>query len=441
MEEKGYYLVNEEAIDEMLLYGDMDDEFEDDDLEFIPIEDVRNHNYRDGGSLLLYVEDLGLTNLDEYLVDGKLPDSLIIINCSNNNLTELPPLPTDLMSLNCSYNKLTELPESIEDCAYLQSLSCNNNELTKLRIPMVFIEDFESWINHGDEEDNSLTYLNCSYNNLTKLPNDLPIGDFDDGELLNKLPNRLESLVCNNNKLTALPELLPEKLSFLNCSDNELTALPILVNNPLKPNAIMNSLFVFRCNNNRITQLPELPNFIKFLNCSNNELTNLPKLPDDLITFYCQGNEYDDEAMLIIIDFCTKAIKNPRKYNQKNPTIKELFKYYTSNREYRAKVFREPFTETSGEFSRFTRESNGIPGRTGPGKTIQKSDEGPFVPKSIPEGSIINILEYANLPTPPASRKNVGGKKNRKAKTKKNKKRITKRKILIKNKSKRNKKN
>lgn len=432
MEEKGYYLVNEEAIDEMLLYGDMDDEFDDDDLEFIPIEDVRNHNYRDGGSLLLYVEDLGLTNLDEYLVDGKLPDSLIIINCSNNNLTELPPLPTDLMTLNCSYNKLTELPESIEDCSYLQSLSCNNNELTKLRVPTVFIEDFESWKNHGDEEDNSLTYLNCSYNNLTKLPNELPSGI--DGEILIKLPNALESLVCNNNKLTALPELLPEKLSFLNCSDNELTSLPILVNNPLKPNATMNSLFVFRCNNNRITQLPELPNFIKFLNCSNNELTNLPKLPDDLITFYCQGNEYDDESMIIIIDFCKKALKNPRKYNQINPTIEELFKYYTSIREHRAKVFREPFTETAGAF---TQES---------GKTIQKGNEASFKPKPIPEGSIIDILEFANLPTPPPPRKNIGGKKNRKSNkrntsTKKNTKRITKRKTLIKNKSKRNKKN
>ena len=50
----------------------------------------------------------------------------------------------------------------------------------------------------------------------------------------------------------------------------------------------------------------------------------------------------------------------------------------------------------------------------------------------------INILEFANLTTPPP-RKNIGGKKNRKSKTKKNTKRITKRKILIKNKSKRNK--
>jgi hypothetical protein len=57
----------------------------------------------------------------------------------------------------------------------------------------------------------------------------------------------------------------------------------------------------------------------------------------------------------------------------------------------------------------------------------------------------INILKYANLPIP-RPRKNTGGKKNRKSNkrnttTKKNTKRITKRKILIKNKSKRNKKN
>jgi Leucine-rich repeat (LRR) protein len=437
MDEKGYYLVNEDAIFNMIMVGgefDEFEEFEEGNLEFIPIEDVRNTNYT--GSLLLYVEELGLTNLDEYLIDGKLPDSLIVINCSNNNLRELPDLPAELIHLNCSDNKLTELPESIENCSSLQSLSCNNNELKTLRIPLSFVEEFDNWKSHGDEEDVSLVYLNCSFNQLTELPNDIPTGD---GELMNKLPNCLENLFCNNNLLTSLPELLPMSLKHLNCSFNTLTSIPILVNNPISPEGTMNILFLhcnnneitqlpelpnniklLNCNNNEITQLPELPNNIKFLNCSKNKLTTLPKLPDDLTTFRCQGNEYDDESMIIIIDFCTKALKNPRKYNQINPTIKELFKYYTSNREHRAQVFREPFTETAGEFAE---ES---------GKTIQKEDEAPFRPKPIPEGSIIDILEYANLPTPPPSRKNVGGKKNRKSKTKKNKntKQITKRKKL-----------
>jgi Leucine-rich repeat (LRR) protein len=424
------------------------DEFEELDegnLVFIPIEDVRNNDYT--GSLLLYVEELGLNNLEGYLIDGKLPDSLIIINCSKNNLSELPYLPAELIHLNCSYNKLTELPESIEYCSYLRRLSCNNNELNTLIIPFPFVENFNNWKSDGDEEAVSLTYLNCSFNKLTELPNDIPTND---GEIMNKLPNCLENLICNNNLLTSLPELLPMNLKHLNCSFNTLTSIPILVENPINPEATMNLLFLhcnnneitqlpklpnniklLNCNNNEITQLPELPNNIKFLNCSNNELTNLPKLPDDLITFYCQGNEYDDESMLIIIDFCTKALRNPRKYNQINPTIKELFNHYTSIRKYRANVFREPFAETAGAF---TQES---------GKTIKKGDEEPFRPEPMPDGVIDNILKFANLPPP---ERNTGGKKNRKSNkrntsTKKNTKRITKRKTLIKNKSKRNKKN
>jgi len=444
MDKKGYYIVNEGVIFNIKVVGnDFDEfeEFEEGNLEFIPIEDVRNNKYT--GSLLLYVEELGLNNLDKYLIDGKLPDSLIIINCSKNNLSKLPDLPAELIHLNCSYNKLTELPGSIEYCSNLRRLSCNNNELETLRIPFPLVENFNNWKSHGDEEGVSLTYLNCSFNKLTELPNDIPTND---GEIMNKLPNCLENLICNNNLLTSLPELLPMNLKHLNCSFNTLTSIPI------SPEGTMNLLFLhcnnneitqlpelpnniklLNCNNNEITQLPELPNNINLLNCSNNKLTTLQELPNNLTKLYCQGNEYDDDSMIIIIDFCTKALRNPRKYNQINPTIEELFKYYTSIRELRGKVFREPFTETEGAFAQKS------------GKTIQKGNEAPFKHEPIPEGSIIDILKYANLPTPPP-RKNTGGKKNRKSNkrntsTKKNTKRITKRKTLIKNKSKRNKKN
>lgn len=477
MEEKGYYLVSDE-IHELIFVHDYDIYYEDDEImfvndddfhyydedeyeggiEYITMEDVRNNNYK--GHLMLYVEDSGLDNLNDYLINGEFPKSLAIINCSENNLQELPELPPGLLALNCSYNKLKEMPDSIEGCSWMKRLNCSNNNLETLKIPLSFVENFDNWKSDGDEEDVFLAHLNCSFNKLTELPNDIPTGD---RQIMNKLPHCLETLICNNNLITSLPELLPMSLKHLNCSFNSVTSIPILINNPISPESTINGLLFFycydneitalpelpnhiqflHCNNNEITQLPKLPNDIKSLNCSNNKLTTLPNLPNDLIYLDCQGNDYDDEGMIIIIDFCKKALKKPRKYNQKNPTIKELFKYYTSNREHRAQVFREPFTETAGEFSRFAREPNGIPGRTGPGKTIRKGDEAPFIPNSIPEGSVINILKYANLPTPPPTRNNVGGKKNRKSKTKtkKNTKRITKRKTPIKNKSRRNKKN
>jgi hypothetical protein len=466
MEEKGYYRVSDE-IHELIFVHDYDIYYEDHEIifvndddyheydedeggiEYITMEDVRNNNYK--GHLMLYVENSKLDNLNDYLINGEFPKSLAIINCSKNNLQELPELPEDLLALNCSYNNLQEIPDSIEKCSWMKRLNCSNNNLETLRIPLSFVENFDNWKSHGDEEDVFLAHLNCSFNKLTKLPDDIPSGD---RQIMNKLPHCLETLICNNNLITSLPELLPMSVKHLNCSFNSLTSIPILINNPISPESTMNGLLFFYCYDNEITQLPELPNDIKFLNCSNNKLTTLPNLPNDLnflncsnnklttlpnlpndLNFLkCQGNDYDDESMIIIIDFCKKALKNPREYNQINPTIKELFKYYTSIREHRAKVFREPFTETEGAF---TQES---------GKTIQKGNEASFKPKPIPEGSIIDILEYAKLPTPPPPRKNIGGKKNRKSNkrntsTKKNTKRITKRKTLIKNKSKRNKKN
>ena len=449
MEEKGYYRVSDE-IHELIFVHDYDIYYEDHEIifvndddyheydedeyeggiEYITMEDVRNNNYK--GHLMLYVENSKLDNLNDYLINGEFPKSLVIINCSKNNLQELPELPEDLLALNCSYNNLQEIPDSIEKCSWMKRLNCSNNNLETLRIPLSFVENFDNWKSHGDEEDVFLAHLNCSFNKLTKLPDDIPSGD---RQIMNKLPHCLETLICNNNLITSLPELLPMSVKHLNCSFNSLTSIPILINNPISPESTMNGLLFFYCYDNEITQLPELPNDIKFLNCSNNKLTTLPNLPNDLNFLNCQGNDYDDESMIIIIDFCTKALKNPRKYNQINPSIKELFKYYTSIREHRAKVFREPFTETAGDF---TQES---------GKTIQKGNKASFKPKPIPEGSIIDILEFANLPTPPPPpRKNIGGKKNRKSNkrntsTKKNTKRITKRKTLIKNKSKRNKKN
>lgn len=58
-----------------------------------------------------------------------LPINLVIFNCSNNNIRELPELPLKLEELECSNNKLQKLPKLPHT---LKSLICVNNELTYL---------------------------------------------------------------------------------------------------------------------------------------------------------------------------------------------------------------------------------------------------------------------------------------------------------------------
>jgi len=38
-------------------------------------------------------------------------DNVVVINCYNNNLSELPKLPNSLIELYCHYNQLSVLPE------------------------------------------------------------------------------------------------------------------------------------------------------------------------------------------------------------------------------------------------------------------------------------------------------------------------------------------
>jgi len=109
-----------------------------------------------------------------YLPDLSRFKQLIYLYCSDNLLTELPPLNNTLKVLECSLNQLTELPP------------LNNN----------------------------LTFLECSYNQLTKLP---------------PLNHNLQQIFCRHNEISKFPPL-NNNLVILDCSLNQLTELPVLNN-------------------------------------------------------------------------------------------------------------------------------------------------------------------------------------------------------------------
>ena len=92
----------------------------------------------------------------------------------------------------------------------------------------------------------------------------------------------LTELYCYENKLTQLPEL-PNSLRCLSFDDNQLTQLPKLPN----------SLGYLSCSLNKLTQLSNLPNSLVNLYCSYNQITEIPALPNiEFIYYYDNPIEY-----------------------------------------------------------------------------------------------------------------------------------------------------
>jgi len=120
-----------------------------------------------------------------------------------------------------------------------------------------------------------------SLENLTHLGLYLADGNYTDEEWEKYIPfpNNLESIHCEENKFTQLPEL-PNNLIFLYCQNNELIQLPQLPNN----------LRRLKCENNKLIQIPELPNTLQDLHCESNLLERLPQLPETLVYLNCENN-------------------------------------------------------------------------------------------------------------------------------------------------------
>jgi hypothetical protein len=139
-------------------------------------------------------------------------DNLQGLDCSQNNLSFLPPLPNALQSLDCEENNLSSLPALP---ASLQQLSCWGNNISYLPTPLP-----------------NLTFLNCSFNPLYTLP---------------PLPATITTLACAANNLTTISNL-PPNIVWLECWQNNLTQLP-----PLP--ATMSNLYI---QSNPISCLPPI---------------------------------------------------------------------------------------------------------------------------------------------------------------------------------------
>jgi hypothetical protein len=93
-------------------------------------------------------------------------------------------------------------------------------------------------------------------------------------------PGKLQEIgVDDNPNLTQLPQL-PDSLQYLECTLDSLTSLP----------ALPASLTDFNCGGNYLTNLPTLPASLTFLQVDSNLFTTLPNLPAGLQWFQCNNN-------------------------------------------------------------------------------------------------------------------------------------------------------
>jgi len=113
------------------------------------------------------------------------------------NITDLTGIEAfvSLTYLNCSWNQLTSL--DVSACTALTTLDCSGNQLTSLDVSTC----------------SALTGLVCNNNQLTSL----------DVSTCTALSN----LLCNDNLLTSLDVSACTVLYILNCYDNQLTSLNV----------------------------------------------------------------------------------------------------------------------------------------------------------------------------------------------------------------------
>jgi hypothetical protein len=169
--------------------------------------------------------------------------SITEINISRQGLTELPEdihLYTQLTKIDCSYNQLITLPDNLPSS--LIELDCSNNQLTTL-------ESISKCIH--------LQHIICWNNLLTNLD-------------LSYFPN-LNGLACGENQLTKLDLSFCPNLNGLNCCCNQITSLDL--------SQFIHLLYLNVCYNINLINLSSCSNLEVLIGVSTISLLDLREYP------------------------------------------------------------------------------------------------------------------------------------------------------------------
>ena len=178
--------------------------------------------------------------------------SLQSLICDNNQLTSLDLSQNSaLETVVCVNNQLTSLDIS---GGALQLLSCGDNQLTSLDI----------------SQNPDLTWLSCSNNPITSL------------EVSQN--TTLQTLYCTNLQLTSIDVSQNTDLRQLRCYENQLTSLDVSHNS---------ALYILQCAHNPLTSLDLSQNpALEYLYCAENQLTSLDLSNHSaLYALNCESNQ------------------------------------------------------------------------------------------------------------------------------------------------------
>ena len=234
-------------------------------------------------------------------------------NCTDYPMEVLIVLDSLLVALALEESNTTEVNAELEDSIFFNYLSENypntieNGELNLYEASLITdlnLDDLGLNNINGIEHFSNLESLSCESNNLSTLP-ELPsqiqtlnfrwnninyIPEFPQSLLsvdlrnnvlstVPELPNNMESLKLCFNNFTTIPEL-PDSLRILFFAYNELDGLPTF---PPKIEQVL-------CYNNQISHLGILPESIEILRIQNNNITSIPDLPNGLQTLNVSNN-------------------------------------------------------------------------------------------------------------------------------------------------------
>ncbi len=154
-----------------------------------------------------------------------------------------------------------------------------------------------------------------------------------------EIPESIIELICNNNQLTNLPQL-SDNLKYLSCKYNKINILPKLpqslrsleLSNNLLTNIDLDGLSNLNrliCSHNKIQHINVLPLSLNFLKCNNNLLLDLPDLPKSIKTLDCSYNEISSlhkHNLTFLVNL--KYCKYDNNPLNKEPVLNSKFKTY-----------------------------------------------------------------------------------------------------------------